>query len=49
MGSAKETKASLDISVAAELPDARTSRQIDLDRIDHIVATLWKWSGSRAR
>ena len=48
MSSAKETKAALDISVAAGY---LTPEQVavDLDRIDHIVATLWKWSGQRAR
>src|SRR5690349_10889926 len=46
MGSAKETMASLDISVAAEYlpPEAVVD---DLERIDHIVATLWKMAGPR--
>jgi four helix bundle protein len=46
MGSAKETMAALDVSVAAEyLPPE--SILDDLERIDHIVATLWKMSGPR--
>ena len=46
MGSAKETMAALDVSVAAEyLPPE--SVVDDLERIDHIVATLWKMSGPR--
>jgi len=46
MGSAKETMASLDVSVAAEyLPPESVID--DLERIDHIVATLWKMSGPR--
>jgi four helix bundle protein len=41
MGSAKETMAQLDVSVAA---DYLTPESVvdDLERIDHIVATLWK-------
>ena len=41
---AQETKMSLDVSVAAEYltPDEVAD---DLERIDHIVATLWKMSG----
>ena len=43
MGSAKEIMACLDVSVAAEyLPPE--SVVDDLERIDHIVATLWKMS-----
>ena len=44
MGSAKETMAQLDVSVAAEY---LTPQEVadDLERIDHIVATLWKMSG----
>ena len=40
MGSAKETMAALDASVAAEY---LTPEEVvdDLERIDHIVATLW--------
>jgi four helix bundle protein len=43
MGSAKETMATLDVSVAAEYltPDEVA---VDLDRIDHIVATLYGWT-----
>jgi four helix bundle protein len=46
MGSAKETMAALDVSVAAEylVPEEVAD---DLERIDHIVATLWKMSGPR--
>ena len=47
MGSAKETMACLDVSAAAEyLP--REVVIADLDRIDHIVATLWRLSGRRS-
>jgi four helix bundle protein len=48
MSSAKETQAALEASVAASY---LTQEQVvaDLDRIDHIVAVLWKWSGQRAR
>ena len=48
MASAKETQAALDVSVRAEYLPAATV-EVDLDRIDHIVATLWKWSGQQAR
>jgi four helix bundle protein len=46
MGSAKEIMAALDVSVAAEYlePEAVLA---DLERIDHIVATLWNMSGPR--
>ena len=48
MASAKETQAALEVSVRAEyLPAAAIVD--DLYRIDHIVATLWKLSGQRAR
>ena len=46
MGSAKETMACLDVSVAAEYLPIE-SVPADLERIDHIVATLWKMSGQR--
>ena len=48
MASAKETMACLDVSAAAEYlpPEAVV---VDLERIDHIVATLWRLSGQRAR
>jgi hypothetical protein len=46
MGSAKETMACLEVSVAAEYLQAEEI-VVDLDRIDHIVATLWKMSGPR--
>jgi four helix bundle protein len=46
MGSAKETMAELDVSVAAEYL-APESVIDDLERIDHIVATLWKMAGPR--
>ena len=46
MGSAKETMAALDVSVAAAY---LTPQEVaaDLERIDHIVATLWKMVGPR--
>ena len=44
MGSAKETMATLDVSVAAEYLSPEEVAD-DLERIDHIVATLWKMSG----
>jgi four helix bundle protein len=48
MGSAKETMAGLDVSVAAEYlpPEAVVD---DLERIDHIVATLWNMAGGPRR
>ena len=46
MGSAKETMAGLDISVAAEYLEPEEVLA-DLERIDHIVATLWKMAGTR--
>ena len=43
MGSARETMAALHVSVRAEyLLQAEVEK--DLDRIDHVVATLWKMS-----
>ena len=41
MGSAKETMACLDVSVAAEYLPPESILE-DLERIDHVVATLWK-------
>jgi four helix bundle protein len=48
MASAKETQAALDVSVRAQYLPAATV-VVDLDRIDHIVATLWKWTRQQAR
>ena len=48
MASAKETMAALQVSVAADYL-TQAAIDVDLDRIDHIVAVLWKWSGQRAR
>ena len=43
MGSARETMACLDVSVAAEyLTQAEVAA--DLDRVDHIIGALWKLS-----
>ena len=48
MGSARETMACLHVSVKAEyLRQAEVDA--DLERIDHIVATLWKLSRKRPR
>ena len=44
MGSAKETMATLDVSVAAEYLSSEEVAD-DLERIDHIVATLWNMTG----
>ena len=41
MGSARETMAALEVSVAAGYIEA-ASTTVLLDRLDHIVATLWK-------
>ena len=48
MASAKETQAALESSVRAKYLPA-SAIVVDLDRIDHIVAVLWKWSGQSAR
>ena len=48
MSSAKETQAALEVSVRAGYL-MQEQVVVDLDRIDHIVAVLWKWSGQRAR
>jgi len=43
MGSARETMAALQVAVCAEYL-TRAEVEADLDRVDHVVATLWKLS-----
>ena len=47
MASAKETMACLHVSAAAGYLPAEAITE-DLDRIDHVVATLWRLAGRRA-